>query len=348
MERTKWSPVGRAVVAGGALVFALALTLGAARAEGKTYVMKISTPTVNDVPDEFAKYFGDALEKDSGGRIKVEHYPASQLGSIPRTIEGTQFGAIQCDVIPPEFFVGIDERFEVMATPGLVDSLPHGQRIAADPEVIKLMLGLGAEKGLHGVALFMAEPSAVISKTPIRHVEDVKGKKIRTFASQFQSTAWGRLGATAVAMGLGDVLPALQQGAIDGAVSGVGPFSHMHFIDAAKYVTLTNQPAIFLIAEVSKKWYESMPADLQQMIDKDAAAAAVAVNPFAIDFRKKSETLWASGGGELIKLPPDEQSQMMKTLASVGEDVSKSKPDLAVAYKVVTDAAQRTRQTASQ
>jgi TRAP-type transport system periplasmic protein len=348
MNSAKPSLASRAIVAGGAFVFALGLTFGAARAQDKSYVMKISTPTVNDVPDDFAEKFGAAVEKDSGGRIKVEHYPASQLGSMPRTIEGTQFGAIQCDVLPPEFFVGVDERFEVMATPGLVDSLPHGQRVAADPAVIKLMLGLGAEKGLHGVALFMAEPSAVISKTPIRHLEDFKGKKFRTFASQFQSNAWARLGATPVAMSLGDVLPALQQGAIDGAVSGMGPFSHMHFIDAAKFITLTNQPAIFLIAEVSKKWYESLPPDLQQMIDKDAAAAAVAVNPFAIDFRKKSEALWSSGGGELIKLPPDEQAQMMKTLASVGEDVSQSKPDLASAYKVVTDAAQRTRQAASQ
>ena len=61
-----------------------------------------------------------AVERDSGGRIKSEVYPASQLGSIPRQIEGVQFGAIQAAVIPPEFFVGIDERFEVMAAPGLV------------------------------------------------------------------------------------------------------------------------------------------------------------------------------------------------------------------------------------
>ena len=68
--------------------------------------------------------------------------------------------------------------------------------------------------------------------------------------------AFDRLGATPVAMTLGDVLPALQQGAIDGAVAGIGPFVHLHFVDAAKYVTETNTPAIFLILEVSQKWYE--------------------------------------------------------------------------------------------
>src|ERR1700728_4581312 len=155
----------RAVGAAGAaaLSLALALTFGAARAEDKTYVMKVTTPTINDAPHQFAKDFAAAVEKDSGGRIKGEVYPASQLGSIPRQIEGTQFGAIQAAAIPPEFFVGVDERFEVMAAPGLVETLEHGQRVAADPAVLKLMLGLGADKGLRGVGLIMAQPSCDIS-----------------------------------------------------------------------------------------------------------------------------------------------------------------------------------------
>src|ERR1700689_5016901 len=159
--------VTRAAAAAGTLVLSLSLTAGAALAQDKTYTMKFTLPTLNDPSYFFAKNYAAALEKDSGGRIKTEIYPASQLGSIPRQIEGTQFGSIQCAVIPPEFFVGVDERFEVMAAPGLVNSLTQGQKVAADPGVKKLMLSLGANKGLHGVALFMNAPQAVVSKAPI-------------------------------------------------------------------------------------------------------------------------------------------------------------------------------------
>jgi TRAP-type C4-dicarboxylate transport system substrate-binding protein len=340
--------VAQTAAIAGVFAASMALTLGAAQAQDKTIVMKISTPTINDIPDTFARNFGAAVEKDSGGRIKVEVYPASQLGSIPRQIEGTQFGAIQCEVVPPEFMVGLDERFEMMAAPGLVDSQQHGQRVAADPAVLKLMLSLGADKGLHGAGLFMAETSTVVTKSPIRHLADFKGKKIRIFASQFQSVAFERLGVTPVAMTLGDVLPAIQQGAIDGAVTGMGPVAHMHFIDAAKSVTLTNQPAIFIIVEINRKWYESLPQDLQQIVDKDAAAQSVAINAVAIDIRKNSEASYTSSGGELIKLPADEQATLLKTLTGVGEEVSQTKPELAAAYKIVTEAAQRTRQSPSQ
>ncbi len=324
-----------------------ALTLGAARAEEQSHVMKISGPTINDAPHLFMKNYAAAVEKDSGGRIKPEVYPASQLGSIPRQIEGTQFGAIQATNIPPEFFVGVDERFEVMAAPGLVDSMEHGQRLAADPAVLKLMLGLGANKGLHGVGLYMAQPSCIISKTPIRHLADFKGKKIRIFASQFQTAAFERLGATPVAMTLGDVLPALQQGAIDGAVAGIGVFVNMHFHDAAKYVVETNQPAIFIVLEVSQKWYDSLPKDLQQIVDRDGLSESHAINAPALKMYLDQRKAWVANGGELISLPPSEQAELMHLLSSVGDDVSKSKPALREAYRIVADVAQRTRQAPS-
>ena len=325
-----------------AVTFILSLSLGAARA-AENYVMKVTLPTLNDTLHQTAKNFAAAVEKDSGGRIKTEVYPASQLGSIPRQIEGLQFGAIQGGIIPPEFFVGVDERFEVMTAPGLVDSMAHGLRLSADPQMLKLMLGLGADKGLHGVGMFVTQPSSVVSRTPIRHLDDFKGKKLRVFASQFQSEALARLGATPVAMTLGDVLPALQQGAIDGALAGMTVYTNFHYQDAAKYVTETGQPTVFIIVEISKKWYDSLPADLQQIVDRDGAAESLKIAPRATEIYEGARKGWTSAGGELISLPQSEQASMMATLASVGEDVAKAKPAVREAYQAVIAGAQRTR-----
>jgi TRAP-type transport system periplasmic protein len=329
--------------AAAALALSLALISGAARAQDKTYVMKIGTPTVNDTPEAFARYFMPMVEKDSGGRIKPELYSASKLGPMAREIEGLQFGSIECAIIPPEFFVGVDERFELLASPGLLNSMDNGRRLAADPELLKLVLGLGADKGLRGGALFMALPSSLISRTPIRHLADIQGKKIRVTASKVQLEAFGRLGASPVAMSTGDILPALQQGAIDGSVSGITVYNAMHFWDAAKYVTEIGQPAIFLIAEFSKRWFDGLPPDLQEIVSRDAAAAAIAVNPDSAALYEKARQAWTANGGELISLPADEEAAMLKTFSAVGDDVAKTKPQLYDAYKVVTAAAQRTR-----
>jgi len=337
MRMTQCADTARVWLA--AFFMAFAALHGARAADHKPYVMKISIATVGDALHQYAKDYAAAVEKDSAGRIKAEIYPASQLGSIQQQAEGVQFGAIQCQIVPPEFLAGIDERFEVLTAPGLVTSIEGGQRLAANPTVRGLMLGLGAAKGLHGVALFMNSLSVIVATHPIRRLADFKGRKIRIFASQFQRVAMQRLGAIPKPMTLAEVLPALQDNALDGAVSALTVISPMQFQKAAKYATEIDQPAIFGIVEVSSKWYDSLPADLQQIIDKDAAAEAVAINAETTAINERARQAWVAGGGELINLPANEQSALLQTLASVGTDVSKTKPPLAAAYKLVSDAA---------
>jgi TRAP-type transport system periplasmic protein len=338
----------RSTVWAAAVTVALALSIAAgtpvaAQIKSKPILMKMSVPTINDTAHQYAKNLAAAVQRDSGGRIKVEVYPASQLGSIPRQIEGVQFGTIESAIIPPEFFVGVDERFEVLAAPGLVDSMAQGQRFAADRRILNLMLGLGASKGLHGVAMLMINPNDIVARTPVARIADFKGKKIRVFASQFETVPFARLGATPVAMTLGDVLPALQQGAIDGALAGIPVLAAMHFKDAAKYVTEVGQPAVFGMVEVSKKWFDALPADLQQIIENDATAEAVGINPQAADRLAASYKAWTASGGVLIKLSLVEQADMLRTLSTAAEGVAESKPAIDAAYQVVREAAKRTQ-----
>ena len=153
------------------------------RASANPIIMKLSTATLNDTQHEWLKRFAAAVEKDSGGRIKGEVYPASQLGSIPRQIEGTQFGSIQGWVGPPEFLVGVDERYEVLSAPGLFASREQYLRVINDPAVRDLVLGLGANKGLLGAGIFPIGPSSIITKKPIHSLADYAGLKIRVLAS---------------------------------------------------------------------------------------------------------------------------------------------------------------------
>jgi len=333
----------RVLAVGGACALAIAIPLGGAQAQGKTYIMKITTPTIHAALDQYGREFAAEVEKDSGGRIKGQVFPASQLGSIPRQIEGTQFGSIQVAIIPPEFFVGVDQRFEILAAPGLVGSMKQGQQVTANPEVRKLMLGLGANKGLHGIGLFMAEPAEVVSRTPISHLADFKGKRLRIFASEFQSVAFERIGVTPIAMSPADVLPAVQQGTLDGAVFGVQLLSGLHFYDTAKYVTMTHHSGIFAMIEVSKKWYDSLPPDLQKIIDRDGAKEAEAINPESVQILDDARKAWTKGGGQMINLPPDEEAKMLQIMGSVGDDVAKSKPELKAAYDIVKKAANQAK-----
>jgi TRAP-type transport system periplasmic protein len=331
------------LAAAGACLLAIGLACGpACAAEGQTYVMKIGTATINESQHEWCKRFVAVVEKDTGGRIKGQIYPASQLGSIPREIEGVQFGSIQIYVGPPEFLVGVDERYEVVSAPGLVNDFQQEVRMVTDPQLQRLMFSFGADKGIHGNALFVAQPSSVIAREAIRHLADFNGKKLRVLAADMQQEMVKSLGASPVAMTLGDVLPALQQGAIDGSLAAMTIYTTMHFWDAAKYVTEIGQPFIFSMAFVSKKWFDALPKDLQTIVDADAGKAAGEVNPWEVAFFAKQREIFAQHG-ELISLPPEEQAAMMQQFRAVGAEVAKRKPALEQAYQVFKAVAERTK-----
>jgi TRAP-type transport system periplasmic protein len=331
-----------------AFAFAIASMLLAAPSiahaeDGGGYVMKLSTATVNDMQHEWMKRFAAAVERDSGGRIRAELYPGSQLGSIPRQIEGTQFGSIQCWIGPPEFLVGIDARYEALSAPGLFVDRAQDERVIGDPAVRDTLLGLGADKGLVGAGLFPVGPSSIIMRKAVHHLAEFKGTKIRVLASPFQLEMIRRMDASPVAMTLGDVLPALQQGTIDGALGSMAIYVSMHYQDAAKYIVETGQPWVNDIAVLNRKWLEALPADLQKIVRGDATKVSAGIVPFVDDYFAAQRKAWAAAGGELIGLPPSELAELNAKIATVGDDLSKGNPDLNATVKVVAESAARNK-----
>jgi TRAP-type transport system periplasmic protein len=310
---------------------------------GKTFVMKLSTATINDTQHEWLRRFVAAVEKDSGGRIKGEIYPASQLGSIPRQIEGVQFGSIQAWIGPPEFLVGVDERYEALSAPGLFTSTDQNVRVISDPAVRDMILGLGANKGLVGIGIAPIGPSSIVTRKPFRHLAEFKGTKIRVLASPFQLEMIKRMDASPVAMTLADVLPSLQQGAIDAALATITVYTTMQYQDAAKYVVETDQPYLNSIIVMSRKWLDSMPVDLQKTVRDDAQSVSKDILPFVKEFFAKQRQIWTEKGGELISLPGADQAMMMEKVSGIGYDLSKSKPELNDAVKTVFESAKRNK-----
>jgi TRAP-type C4-dicarboxylate transport system substrate-binding protein len=331
----------RAFQAGALLLAALFAAPSDAAAQDKAITVKLATATLNDSQHEWLKRFAAALEKIAGGRVKGEVYPASQLGSIPRMIESTQLGSIQVLVVPPEYLVGVDQRFEFLSAPGLFENDAQAQKTIDDPEFAKAFLAAGASKGIIGTGLLIYAPTLVAMRSPVRTLADFKGKKIRVLASPFQTEQFARLGATGVPMTLGDVLPALQQGTIDGAFTGIPVLTTFQYQDAAKYATETGQSYIFSSVLMSKRWFDGLPADLQEQVMTAAKQANAEVRPWVLNSIVSQRKVWTEKGGELIALPAADKAELMAKIATIGDDIVKTKPALKPLWDQLVAAAKR-------
>jgi tripartite ATP-independent transporter DctP family solute receptor len=306
-------------------------------------VMKIGTATLNDSQHEWMKRFATELEKDSGGRIKVEVYPLSQLGPIPRMIEQTQFGAIQGWVGPAEFLSGVDIRYEVLSAPGLFKDMAHANRVLQDPKFNSAFLGMGANKGLKGLGLFISGPAAFVSRRPIRSVEDLAGMKIRVLAAPLQMEQIRALRATPVPMALGEVMPALQQGTLDSVMSDIPVFQALKYYSVAKYLLATEHALLASITVVSRKWYDALSPELQKAVDATGRRVSENLYQWAIDDVKKGYEEWVKSGGELVRLDPRAQERLMAQLLPLGAEVTSKRPDEKAMFELLQDAVRRTR-----
>jgi TRAP-type C4-dicarboxylate transport system substrate-binding protein len=338
-NRSMWAKTLGLALAGG--MTALAWAPAAHAQADKTFVMKLGVATINDTQHEWLRRFVAAVEKESNGRIKGEIYPASQLGPIPRMIEGVQFGSIQAWIGPPEFLVGVEARYEALSAPGLMNDFDQMVKVLYNPEVQKMMFALGEAKGLEGIGFAPIGPSSIITKKEVKKLADLKGMKLRVLASPFQLELIRRMDASPVAMTLADVLPGIQQGTIDGSLSSMTVYTTMQFHDAAKYVLESDQPYINSIVVMSKRWLATLPPDLQKIVRDEGTKVSKDVIPFVKEFFAKQYDIWKSRGGVLNRLPPEEHKAMLAKVTSIGEDLSKDKPDLNKAVKTVFEVANR-------
>ena len=313
-----WKRLGCAA----ALVAAvLAAPSGPAAAAAITF--KCATPTIRDVQHEWCNKLAARLEQRSNGRIKAQVFPAGQLGAIPRMIEGIQLGTVEGFIVPPDFLVGIDPRFQALTAPFLFEDFDHADRVVNDKGFVDRFLALADTKGIKGINLLPAIPATILTRTPVRAPEDLRGKKIRVLATPIETAMMAALGATGVPMPLGEVLPALQQGAIDGVQSGLHIFVNFKYYDVAKYHTNTDHYMVTVMGMVSKRWYDALPVDLQRAVEEDGKADHADLLAFAKKQAADSAKIWKEKTQEgWIELTPEQRGAFRKRMEGVDEKVA--------------------------
>jgi TRAP-type C4-dicarboxylate transport system substrate-binding protein len=320
---------------------ALACCLVTAPAIAADFVMKFGTATINETQHQFIKFYKDEIEKASNGRIEVQIYPASQLGPIPREIEGVQLGNIQGYIGPVDFFVGVDPRFGVFSTPMLFRDEPNAAATVHDPAVQKAMFDLAASKRMVGIATLDLGSSNYGAKNPILRLSDFSGKKLRINGTELERQKMAKLGATGIGMPLSEVVPALDQGTIDGTISGLSVFVAFKMNDLLKVVTVTNDTFIISIAVVSKPWLDTLPADLQKVVLDAGAAVQTKAQAWEVDFTKKLAGDWTALGGTVHTLPAEDLARMKMLLDPVGDEATKAQPPVHDMLEMVRAAAAR-------
>jgi TRAP-type C4-dicarboxylate transport system substrate-binding protein len=263
--------------------------------------MQLTTTASGDLDQAWLEFFQKALEAESGGQIHANVYPGSQLGSAQTTIEGVAMGTIEVASNASGLYESLDPRFACLAVPGLASSMAQGQKLLHAPAVRAMLETIGRDKGVRVLTVLDQSPAAIVSRRPIKTLADMNGMKIRVPGSISLIEQLRALGAAPIAMSLGEVLPAFQNGTIDGVFAGKTIFTALKYYDVSKNMTPLPSSFLAMVVIINRDFLDGL-GKLQQVVLDAASKADAEGVPWGAADVAKSDTLWTGHGGQMFEL----------------------------------------------
>ena len=232
----------------------------------------------------------ELVKERSQGRLEIQVFPSSQLGTTTEMAEAIRLGTIDFYGAGNGFIEGMAPLTGIINVPGVFRDSAHAQKavfgLLHTDVYEKSLLPLG----LRPIGYVTNEFRHVTNnKRPIKTLADLKGLKLRVAPSKIMAETVQALGASPVPIDWSELFSALQQGVVDGQEN---PFIQVYsakFYEVQKHLALTfhNWDAYILI--VNEKTFQGLDRDLQQIVLQAA--------------RDGSEVAWADSAkqtGELL------------------------------------------------
>jgi tripartite ATP-independent transporter DctP family solute receptor len=248
---------------------------------------------------------GKKLAEATGGRLSVQMYPSMQLGGEKETIEQTQIGAIQMCRVSVGTMGPIVDDINVINMPFLFKSTAHAEKMMDGEIGQELLDRITASPNANLVALGWMDSGArslYNTKHPVKSIEEIKGLKFRVIGNPIFIDMMNALGGNGVAMGYDQVFSALQTGVIDGAENNMPSYVFSNHYTAAKYVTLTEHLVIPEVLVFSKRIWNTLSADDQNLIRKFAREAQLEERGLWNQYEQKALEKAKAAGSQLIEV----------------------------------------------
>lgn len=263
--------VGKTALA--AIIIGLGLT-ASVEAQDITLRLHQFLPSPATVPSQILKPWAEAIEQESGGRIRIQHFDAMSLGGTPPELfdqarEGVADITFAIAGYTPNRFPKT-EAFELPFIMTSAEATSH-----AFWDLIESDLQEGEYKDVQILAGWVHGPGAIHSKDPVRSMADLDGMKLRA-PTRVSNDLLRQLGATPVGIPLPATAESLSKGVIDGTVISweVVPALRLHEL-VSNHTDFAGNNGLYttaLLLVMNKDKYDALPEDLRMIMDKHSGA----------------------------------------------------------------------------
>lgn len=276
----------------------------------KVYTMQIGHAQPMSNPRHISlEHFKKIVEEKTNGGIKVELYPAGQLGTEKEMLEQTCGGVIQgfrggqFDFLPKLLIFTLpflcetpEQVTTLMNSDFALDVCKESQKSGA------IILGLGDAGGFRQYSN---------NVKPIKHPSDLVGLKMRSNGMKTIDLTFKALGASVVSVPYSELYMALKTNLANGQENPWVNIEGMKFYEVQKYFTEINyqfHPDPFY---VNLDWFNSLPADYQAIL-RDCTKEMMEVNNQAIADNQAAAKATVAANSEIYKLTDSQRAEFKK------------------------------------
>lgn len=304
-------PIDRRALALGALAAPALLRAAPARAQDATTLrLHHFLPAVSNVHRFFLQPWAQKVQKESDNRLRVQIFPAMQLGGAPPQLyDQARDGVADIIWTLPGNTPGRFPRVEVFELPFVA----HKRAIVNCKAVQEYSeKHLRDEfKEVHPICVWAHGEGLIHARKEVRAMDDLRGLKLR-FPSRLNGEALRALGAAPVGMPIPQVPEALTQGVIDGAVVPWEVVPALKLQEMVRHHTeVPGSPTLYtatFILAMNKARYEQLPADLRRVLDANSGQAAAAMAAVPWDERGPVvEEMVRKRGNEIVVISEEEK-----------------------------------------
>ena len=302
------------------------LLAGSAMAQQVTLRLHQFLPPQATIPAKAIIPWAQKVEKESGGKIKVQMFHAMQMGGSPAQLfDQAKDGVADITWTVLGYTPGRFVKTEVFEIPFIAPSGPNAGEITSKAVWEYVDKYAGDEfKDVKLIAVHAHGPGVFHTKQAVTGLETLRGMKIRG-GTRIVNNMLVKLGATPVGMPVPAVTEALSKGVIDGATTTWEVSPSLKVTELVKnHTSFAGDKGLYNMAfafSMNKATYDKLPPDLKKVIDNNSGLEAAAMFGRAMDEGDKAgRDIAAKAGNNLVTLDAAETQRWLRTASSVESD----------------------------
>jgi len=282
-----------------------------------------TAPSPDVYYDRTLLLFADLVGKKTNGALRVDVYPASQLGSMNQMIKGLPAGLVDFIFDSVGRFSMFEKDFRLFDLPYFIDNWDQGIKILDSPVGQELFERVKKKTGIIFLNYHHKRTPRHLFTTnkPVFTPDDMKGLKIRVKKMKQFTYYWERVGAVPISVNYGELYMALAQGMVDACEGLITNIQSMKFYEPAKYATLIGYTYELFGWMMSEKKFNSFSPEIQKAIMEAVSESTEYANKWGfVEDETAREILKKEGGMAIIDVDTEPFKKKAEGLAQQLED----------------------------